>query len=378
MEKELMSPERLQASLASTDLTDPKNGIHAINLVIEKIHNFLSSKKGWPVPRIIRSSPITTVLQNFDLLRFPIDNPGRSSRYTRYISENEILRTHTSAMIPNILAELGKSQINDFLVMCPGICYRRDVVDKTHCGEPHQMDVWRIKKGSPRLEKSDLIELVESIIACALPGTQYRANEVVHPYTINGLEIEILKANGDWIELLECGEVHPEILANIGLNPGQYSGLAMGMGLDRLVMLVKEIDDIRILRSTDPRIKTQMTDLQRYHSVSKYPSIRQDISVSVSEQTNEEDICDTIKCTLGINSTAIESISIVSETSYDQLPAIAIERLGINIGQKNLLIRIVLRSHEKSLTKEEANEIRDKIYRAIDQSSTGGYLAIKN
>lgn len=378
MEKELMSPERLQASLASTDLTDPKNGIHAINLVIEKIHNFLSSKKGWPVPKIIRSSPITTVLQNFDLLRFPIDNPGRSSRYTRYISENEILRTHTSAMIPNILAELGKSQINDFLVMCPGICYRRDVVDKTHCGEPHQMDVWRIKKGSPRLEKSDLIELVESIIACALPGTQYRANEVVHPYTINGLEIEILKANGDWIELLECGEVHPEILANIGLNPGQYSGLAMGMGLDRLVMLVKEIDDIRILRSTDPRIKTQMTDLQRYHSVSKYPSIRQDISVSVSEQTNEEDICETIKCTLGINSTAIESISIVSETSYDQLPAIAIERLGINIGQKNLLIRIVLRSHEKSLTKEEANEIRDKIYRAIDQSSTGGYLTIKN
>ncbi len=378
MEKELMSPERLQASLASTDLTDPKNGIHAINLVIEKIHNFLSSKKGWPVPKIIRSSPITTVLQNFDLLRFPIDNPGRSSRYTRYISENEILRTHTSAMIPNILAELGKSQISDFLVMCPGICYRRDVVDKTHCGEPHQMDVWRIKKGSPRLEKSDLIELVESIIACALPGTQYRANEVVHPYTINGLEIEILKANGDWIELLECGEVHPEILANIGLNPGQYSGLAMGMGLDRLVMLVKEIDDIRILRSTDPRIKTQMTNLQRYHSVSKYPSIRQDISVSVSEQTNEEDICDTIKCTLGINSTAIESISIVSETSYDQLPAIAIERLGINIGQKNLLIRIVLRSHEKSLTKEEANEIRDKIYRAIDQSSTGGYLAIKN
>ncbi|HOH85075.1 MAG TPA: hypothetical protein PLS17_00020 [bacterium] len=378
MEKELMSPERLQASLASTDLTDPKNGIHAINLVIEKIHNFLSSKEGWPVPKIIRSSPITTVLQNFDLLRFPIDNPGRSSRYTRYISENEILRTHTSAMIPNILAELGKSQINDFLVMCPGICYRRDVVDKTHCGEPHQMDVWRIKKGSPRLEKSDLIELVESIIACALPKTQYRANAVVHPYTINGLEIEILKANGDWLELLECGEVHPEILANIGLDPGQYSGLAMGMGLDRLVMLVKEIDDIRILRSTDPRIKTQMTDLQRYHSVSKYPSIRQDISVSVSEQTNEEDICDTIKCTLGINSTAIESISIVSETSYDQLPAIAIERLGINVGQKNLLIRIVLRSHEKSLTKEEANEIRDKIYRAIDQSSTGGYLAIKN
>jgi len=378
MEKELMSPERLQASLASTDLTDPKNGIHAINLVIEKIHNFLSSKKGWPVPKIIRSSPITTVLQNFDLLRFPIDNPGRSSRYTRYISENEILRTHTSAMIPNILAELGKSQINDFLVMCPGICYRRDVVDKTHCGEPHQMDVWRIKKGSPRLEKSDLIELVESIMACTLPRTQYRANEVVHPYTINGLEIEILKANGDWIELLECGEVHPEILANIGLNPVQYSGLAMGMGLDRLVMLVKEIDDIRILRSTDPRIKTQMADLQRYHSVSKYPSIRQDISVSVSEQTNEEDVCDTIKCTLGINSTAIESISIVSETSYDQLPAIAIERLGINIGQKNLLIRIVLRSHEKSLTKEEANEIRDKIYRAIDQSSTGGYLAIKN
>lgn len=374
MQKEIMSPERLAASLAIPDLTDPRNGIHAINLVTDKIRHCLSSKVGWPVPEIRRSSPITSVAKNYDRLRFPIDNPGRSSRYTRYISNDSVLRTHTSEMIPDILDELKEKKVDDYLVMCPGICYRRDVVDKTHCSEPHQMDVWRTKKGLPRLERPALIELIETIVECTLPGMRYRANEVNHPYTINGLEVEILKKDGEWLELLECGETHPEILANSGLDPNEYSGLAMGIGLDRLVMLIKGIDDIRILRSEDPRIKKQMENLDPYQLVSKYPLIRQDLSVSVSNETSEEDVCETIKDALGKNSDVIEEITIMSETPYEQIPPKAIERLGISPGQKNMLVRVILRSHEKSLTHEEANGMRDKIYRAVDRSKTGGYL----
>ena len=375
MKKEIMSQDRLAASLAIPDLTDPKNGIHVISLAIDKIYRCLGSKDGWPKPEIRRSSPITSIAKNYDRLRFPIENPGRSSRYTRYISEDSILRTHTSEMIPDILDELKGKKIDDYLVMCPGICYRRDVVDKKHCSEPHQMDVWRTKGGLPRLERPALIELIESIIACTLPGMRYRANGVSHPYTINGLEVEILKKDGEWLELLECGETHPEILENSGLDPDEYSGLAMGIGLDRLAMLIKGIDDIRILRSDDPRIKKQMGNLDPYQLVSKYPPIRQDLSVSVSDETNEEDVCETIKDASGENSDVIEEITIMSETPYEQLPLKAIKRLGISYGQKNLLIRVVLRSPERSLTHEEANEMRDKIYRAVDQSRTGGYLA---
>ena len=372
-----MLPERLMASLAITDLTDPKNGIHIINLAIDKIYYCLNSKEGWPNPEVRRSSPITSVNRNYDQLRFSIDNPGRSSRYTRYISEDSILRTHTSEMIPGILDELKKREAGDYLLICPGICYRRDVIDKTHCSEPHQMDIWRIKMGLPRLERPALIELIDVIIKCVLPEMKYRANEVNHPYTINGLEVEILKKDGGWLELLECGEIHPEILSNSGLDPTEYSGLAMGIGLDRLAMLMKGIDDIRILRSEDPRIKQQMINLNPYQSVSKYPPIRQDLSVSVSQETNEEDVCEIIKDALSDNDNVIEEITIVSETLYKQLPPKAIERLGIKPNQKNILIRVILRSHERSLTHKEANEMRDKIYRAVDQSETGGYLSCK-
>jgi len=122
------------------------------------------------------------------------------------------------------------------------------------------MDIWRIKKGEPRLQRPALIDLIETVAGIVAPGAKYRANEVTHPYTVNGLEVEILVA-GEWLELLECGEAHPRLLADCGLNPEEYSGLAMGIGLDRAIMLIKNIDDIRILRSEDPRIKRQMTIL---------------------------------------------------------------------------------------------------------------------
>jgi phenylalanyl-tRNA synthetase alpha chain len=345
-------------------------------MVVSKILDYLARKEGWPKPEIRRANPISSVTNDFDRLYFPPNSLNRLPRYTRYIDEQTILRTHTTAMIPDILVEIREKELTDYSVLCPGICYRRDVVDKRHTGEPHQMDIWRIKKSAPRLERQALIDLIESVLDAVIPGSKYRANEVNHPYTINGLEVEVL-VKGYWLELLECGEAHPKLLLDAGLNPEEYSGLAMGIGLDRMVMLLKGIDDIRLLRSEDPRIKQQLTNLDPYQPVSKYPLIRQDLSVSVSQETNEEDVCETIKDVLGDNSDVIEEITIASETNYDRLPAKAVRRLGIKPGQKNMLIRVVLRSHERSLTHEEANEMRDKIYRAVDESETGGYLTYK-
>lgn len=377
MKTSTLSQERLAKALAIKDLSDPANGIHAVNLIVNRILDYLTQKEGWPKPEIRRTSPISSVENDFDRLYFPPDSLNRLPRYTRYLDEKTMLRTHTTAMIPDIIVEIRKKCLTDYSVLCPGICYRRDVVDKRHTGEPHQMDIWRIKKGSPRLERQALIDLIESVLDAVIPGSKYRANEVQHPYTINGLEVEIL-VGGYWLEVLECGETHPKLLSDAGLDPQEYSGLAMGIGLDRIAMLRKNIDDIRILRSEDPRIKQQMDSLEPYQPVSKYPPIRQDLSVSVSQETNEEDICETIKDALGDNSKVVEEITIMSETDYNRLPAKAIERLGISPEQKNMLIRVILRSHERSLTHEEANEMRDKMHRAIDRSKTGGYLTCKD
>ena len=377
MKKEIMSKEKLAASLAISDLSDPANGIHAVNLMLEKLRLYFVNKAeniGWPMPEIRRSSPITSIENNFDRLLFPVDNATRSSIYTRYISEDLILRGHTASIIPDILEGLPSRNITDYLVFCPGICYRRDIVDKVHCGEPHQLDIWRIRKGEPRFGRKDLIELVEAVIDCAIPGYEYRANEVIHPYTINGLEIEIL-VKDTWVELLECGEAHPKVLENSKLNPEEYSGLAMGMGLDRLVMIAKGIDDIRAMRSNDTRVKKQMLNLEPFRSVSKYPPVRQDLSFSVAEEKTEEDICESIRTVLGNKSDILEEVSIRSETTFNDLPPQAIQRLGIKPGQKNILVRITLRSHDRSLLQEEANEIRNEIYKAVNESGTEGYLA---
>jgi len=369
MKREIMSAQKLQESLAVRDLTDPTQGVHAINLMVAKIYEALSAAAGWPKPTILTGNPITTVRDNMDRLYFPVDNLSRSSTYTRYVDEERILRTHTTCHIPDWIKSLVNSDVDDVSVLVPGICFRRDVVDRNHCGEPHQMDIWRLRRGTLRLQRPELLQLVETVINLTIPGARYRANEVKHPYTVNGLEIEIETANG-WLELLECGEVIPELLADNGLDPEEWSGLASGIGLDRLVMLTKGVDDIRLLRATDPRIAAQMADLKPYKSVSKYPGVTQDISVCVPLDLAEEDVCEQVR-DAAIEESIVEGVEIKSETHYDNVPVVARERLGMLPSQKNLLIRIVLRSLNRSLRQHEANEIRDRLYRALHQGTRG-------
>lgn len=319
MKKEMMSPERLAASLAVLDLTDPKNGIHAINLVVQRVRQALETAyAGTPVEEV-KTDPIVSVKENFDNLLFPEDNLGRSSRYTRYVAPDKVLRTHTSAAIPSWLKKVAHEGNSDKIVVLPGMFYRRDIVDRTHCGEPHQMDVWRVKRGDPRFGRQDLVHLIETILNSVVPGYQYRANEVKHPYTINGLEVEVL-VNGNWLEVLECGETHPVVLGNAGLDPQGYSGLALGMGLDRLVMIIKDIDDIRVLRSGDPRIKRQMDNLDKFVKVSDQPATKRVLSYSTSTDKTEEDVCEEIRDELGSEAAYIEEIQ-YSEILYEQLPS---------------------------------------------------------
>lgn len=368
MNKEIMSEERLKASLAIVDLTDPVNGIHAINIIVSDIRKALEKAYPRACFEEVRVSPEVSVKENFDDLLFPADNAGRSSRYTRYVNEDVVLRTHTSASIPGWLKK-KQNQIEDNIVLLPGMCYRRDVVDKTHCAEPHQMDVWRLKRGEPKFNRTDLINLIETILDCVVPGCKYRANEVRHPYTINGLEVEVF-INDGWLEVLECGEANPVVLRNAGIDPREFSGLALGMGLDRLVMTIKKIDDIRVLRSTDPRIQSQMTNLFRFVPVSNQPETKRVLSYSASLDKTEEDICEEIRDVLGENAALIERIE-YSETPYDQLHPKARENLGIRPNQKNVVVTLTFRSLEGSLPKAIVNEWVKHLYPKLNEGDRG-------
>src|SRR5262245_45725236 len=108
--------------------------------------------------------------------------------------------------------------------------------------------------------------MIGHVVAAALPGWRWRATAAAHPYTEHGLQIDAeTPGGGEWLEIGECGLGSPRVLADAGL--AGASGLAMGLGLDRLLMLRKGIPDIRLLRAHDPRIADQMRDLAPYRAV---------------------------------------------------------------------------------------------------------------
>jgi phenylalanyl-tRNA synthetase alpha chain len=148
---------------------------------------------------------------------------------------------------------------------------------------------------------------------------------------------------------------------------GGRTGLALGLGLDRLLMGVKNIPDIRLLRSADPRVARQMLDLRRYQPVSAMPAITWDVSVAVYAEEDEETIGDRVRDALGRDAHQVEEVRVLSATPCAELPAPAVARLGAQPGQKNLLVRVVLRDLDRTLTSPAANDLRDRVYRALHQ-----------
>ena len=201
-------------------------------------------------------------------------------------------------------------------------------------------------------------------------GTKPIVLEAVHPYTLNGIEV-YAKSGESEIEVLEAGLAHPQVLKDAGFDPQIYSGLALGMGLDRLVMSLKHLSDIRYIRSTEPRIAKQMLNIDRFKEVSNKPPISRDMSYCVPKNYTEEDICEEIKEAFGDEAYLIEDVKIGARTKFNDLPQIAKDRLGASKGQDNVLVKIVLRHPDKTLTKEQANVLYDQAYPRLNRGSKG-------
>jgi phenylalanyl-tRNA synthetase alpha chain len=253
---------------------------------------------------------------------------------------------------------------DDVLLACPGMVYRRDAIDWQHSGTPHQLDLWRIT--SRRMTGADLDEMISYLLEALVPGLPHRQEARNHPYTEHGRQVDVWH-DGRWVEVWECGLAHPGVLAAAGL--AGHGGLALGMGLDRLLMLVKGIPDIRLLRSADPRIAGQMHDLAAYQPVSSMPPVRRDLSVAVDADEDEETLGDRVREALGTDAPCVEEVRVLTATPYARLPGPAARRLGARPGQTNLLVRVVLRDLDKTLTDEAANGLRDRIYLAIHQGT---------
>jgi len=370
-----IDPSRLAAALSLRDLTDPAAGRHAMQLLLDELVAALSTWSGATV-RVCRALPVVSARHNYDRLYYPPEGVARDARYSRWLGPDVLLRTQTSAMIPPLLDELAADVgWHDVVLVCPGLVYRRDQIDRHHVGEPHQVDVWWIRRGPARLESAALDAMVATVVSAALPGWRHRTIASPHPYTTGGLQIDALDASDAPLEIGECGLAAPRVLADAGLDPKNVSGLAMGLGLDRMLMLRKGLDDIRLLRSTDPRIAAQMRDLAPWRPVSKMPVATRDLSIATDAADSVEDLGDRVRAALGDRARAVESVDVVSATPYDELPAAARARIGIAPGQQNLLVRVVLRDLERTLTTDDANRLRDDIYAALHRGTASQWAS---
>lgn len=368
-----LSAERLARTLRLRDLTDGILGDHAMQIILRDIVARVAQTYGAAVITH-RTHPVVDITHNYDRLGYPPGGAARNARYTRYVSEAIILRTQTSAEIPSLLTRVAQHPlVEPLLLVCPGLVYRRDTIDRLHVGEPHQVDLWLL---APRaLGDDDLEAMIDSALAAALPGRQHRTEPAVHPYTHAGRQIDVQDGER-WVEVGECGLASPSVMKNAGLDIHHVGGLAMGLGLDRLLMLRKGIEDIRLLRSEDPRIAAQMRDLQPYRPVSKHPPIRRDLSLAVDASRDAETLGDRLREHLGQDAELVESIAVVSETPYDQLPEQAKVRMGLGPGQKNVLLSVILRHHHRSLSDEEANALRDRVYAALHEGSRSEWAIV--
>ncbi|BCW68269.1 hypothetical protein NicSoilB4_30320 [Arthrobacter sp. NicSoilB4] len=373
--KNYLAPAELQSALALRDLSDPAQGPHAMSLLLADVTTGL--ERLWSIEaETHRLSPLVATADNYDRLGYSTDDVTRDSRYSRHVSPTVMLRSHTSAGVPALLDALRHEMGHyDRLHALPGLVYRRDSIDRTHVGAPHQVDLWRLKARGllgPAALHEMMAAVVEAVLPAALhPDVEWRATRATHSYTDTGRQLDVLVTQPDgrreWLELAECGLVAAHVLRGSGLDPRRWAGLAMGLGLDRALMLRKGIRDIRLLRSENPDIQMQLLDLDPYRPVSVMPEVRRDLSLVLGSATEAdvELLGDRARTALGAEAELLAALEIRSVTPASGLPAAAVERLRLAPDQVNVLLRLVLQPLDRTLTDEEANLIRDRVYLAL-------------
>ena len=364
-----LTADQLVDALTLRDLSNPNQGAHAMQLLLDDIQHAIESLYDCELQRL-SGHPLVRVQDNYDALGYPEDGPARESRYSRYLSNRWMLRTQTSCLVPEWLSSWRDKTPRKLGLLCSGRVYRRDSIDRLHVGEPHQVDVWVLLPVSDVTHpKTMLREAIDAVMTTVLPDHPLHLEASPHPYTRDGLQLEALSERNQLVEVGECGRIDPALLARHGWDPEKVTGVAMGLGLERLLMLRKHLPDIRLLHNSDHRIVAQMQDLERWRPVSYQPAVVRDLSIAAESDMDSEVLGDRVREAIPEKLDWLEAIEIVSETAGDDLPVVAVDRLGLKPGQKNVLLRLTMRHPTRSIGRDEANALRNRVYQVLHQGS---------
>lgn len=182
----------------------------------------------------------------FDALNTPSHHPARQEQDSLYLENGRMLRTHTSSVQIRTM-EKGEPP---FCIISIGRVYRNDW-DATHTPMFHQIECLCIDKS---ITMSSMIYCIKKFLSEFFGTAELRLRPSYFPFTEPSAEVDIKDKNGNWMEILGCGMVHPNVLSNVNINPDKYSGFAFGVGVERITMLKYSINDLRNFFANDLRI----------------------------------------------------------------------------------------------------------------------------
>ena len=257
-----LQAEKLDVSLPSG--LRSQGGLHPVSLSLERIENIFSSM-GFSVAQ---GPEIETDWFNFTALNTPQDHPARSMHDTFYVEGGHLLRTHTSPMqIRHAMAHVQAHQksidagkgMPEIRVIAPGRTYRVDS-DATHSPMFHQCEgLWIGENISFKDLKVVFTDFCKTFFENEDLVLRFRPS--FFPFTEPSAEIDIQFPSGPlagrWLEVAGSGQVHPNVVRNMGLDPERYIGFAFGMGPDRLTMLRYGVNDLRLFFDGDIRFLSQ-------------------------------------------------------------------------------------------------------------------------
>jgi phenylalanyl-tRNA synthetase alpha chain len=253
-----LASERIDVSLPVREGPEQRGRLHPISQVIDEI-TAIFGDMGFS---IAEGPDVETDDLNFTRLNFPEGHPAREMHDTFFFApgkdgKRKLLRTHTS---PVQVRTMLSSQ-PPIRVICPGRTYRCDS-DQTHTPMFHQVEGLVIDKGSHMGHlKWILQEFCKAFFE--VPDVKMRFRPSFFPFTEPSVEVDIqcsrkggeirFGEGEDWLEILGCGMVHPNVLRNVGIDPDVYQGFAWGMGIDRIAMLKYGMPDLRPFFEADVR-----------------------------------------------------------------------------------------------------------------------------
>jgi len=231
-----------------------KGHLHPINQIVDQIVSILVEMDF----QVVGGPEIDNEYYNFDALNVPKDHPARDMQDTFWLEKNletnkleHLLRTQTS----NIQIHFMEGKQPPFKIVAPGKVYRYEATDRTHEVQFHQVEGLVVGENITLAN----LKFTLNLFLKKLYGEdiEIRLRPSFFPFVEPGIEVDIKRPGGKWLEVLGAGMVNPNVLNNVGINPKKYSGFAFGLGLDRMAMVKYGIDDIRYLYNGDLRFVNQ-------------------------------------------------------------------------------------------------------------------------